>query len=49
MFGGAIRFNLTYPGLNMQGRLWRKVRYEATTNQWFESLDLPWRDEHGTE
>ena len=33
----------------MQGRLWRQVRYEATTNQWFESLELPWGDEHGTD
>jgi len=28
------------PGLNMQERIWRQVRYEATTNRWFEDLDL---------
>ena len=30
------------PGLNMQERIWRQVRYEATTNRWFEDLDLIW-------
>jgi transposase len=30
------------PGLNMQERIWRQVRYEATTNRWFENLDLLW-------
>jgi transposase len=30
------------PGLNAQERVWRQVRYEATTNRWFESLDLIW-------
>lgn len=30
------------PGLNMQERIWRQVRYEATTNRWFEELDLIW-------
>jgi hypothetical protein len=30
------------PGLNMQERIWRQVRYEATTNRWFDSLDLIW-------
>jgi transposase len=28
------------PGLNMQERLWRQIRYEATTNRWFDNLDL---------
>lgn len=31
------------PGLNSQERLWRQVRYEATTNRWFESLDDIWK------
>jgi len=30
------------PGLNMQERIWRQVRYEATTNRWVEDLDLLW-------
>lgn len=30
------------PGLNAQERIWRRVRYEATTNRWFESLDIIW-------
>jgi transposase len=30
------------PGLNPQERIWRQIRYEATTNQWFESLDDIW-------
>jgi transposase len=30
------------PGLNAQERVWRQVRYEATTNRWFESLDFIW-------
>jgi len=30
------------PGLNMQERIWRQVRYEATTNRWFEELDTIW-------
>jgi hypothetical protein len=30
------------PGLNMEEKLWREVRYEATTNQWFESLEATW-------
>lgn len=31
------------PGLNMQERIWRQVRYEATTNRWFEDLELIWK------
>jgi transposase len=27
------------PGLNPQERIWRRVRYEATTNRWFEDLN----------
>lgn len=27
------------PALNPQERIWRRVRYEATTNRWFETLD----------
>jgi transposase len=30
------------PGLNLQERIWRQVRYEGTTNQWFESLEGVW-------
>lgn len=30
------------PGLNPQERIWRRVRYEATTNRWFETLDAVW-------
>lgn len=30
------------PGLNMQERIWRQVRYEATTNRWFETLEATW-------
>lgn len=30
------------PGLNAQERIWRQVRYEATTNRWFEDLDAIW-------
>jgi len=30
------------PGLNAQERIWRQVRYETTTNQWFETLDGIW-------
>jgi transposase len=30
------------PGLNMQERIWRRVRYESTTNRWFENLDNLW-------
>ena len=42
-----IRLRLEYlpcyqPGLNLQERIWRQVRYEATTNRWFESLDDIW-------
>jgi transposase len=42
-----IRLRLNYlpcyqPGLNLQERVWRQVRYEATTNRWFESLDATW-------
>ncbi len=42
------RLHLAYlppyqPGLNMQERMWRQVRYEATTDRWFDNLDLIWR------
>lgn len=30
------------PALNMQERVWRQIRYEATTNRWFEDLDAIW-------
>ena len=30
------------PGLNAQERIWRQIRYEATTNRWFENLDMIW-------
>lgn len=37
------RLNLQYlppyqPGLNMQERIWKRIRCEATTNRWFETL-----------
>lgn len=43
-----IRLHLEYlpcyqPGLNLQERIWRQVRYEATTNRWFESLEDIWK------
>ena len=38
-----LRYLPSYqPGLNPQERIWRQVRYEATTNYWFETLDLVW-------
>lgn len=30
------------PGLNMQERIWRRVRYESTTNRWFDDLEDVW-------
>jgi len=27
------------PGLNPQERIWRQIRFEATTNRWFETLE----------
>lgn len=30
------------PGLNMQERVWRRVRYESTTNRWFDDLENVW-------
>ena len=30
------------PGLNVQERIWRQIRYEATTNRWFENLETIW-------
>jgi hypothetical protein len=41
------RLRLTYlprhqPGLNPQERIWRRMRYEATTNRWFPDLDVIW-------
>lgn len=30
------------PALNMQERIWKQVRYEATTNRWFKTLDVTW-------
>ncbi|HEX9597503.1 MAG TPA: transposase, partial [Anaerolineales bacterium] len=30
------------PALNRQERIWRRIRYEATTNRWFETLDSIW-------
>jgi DDE superfamily endonuclease len=38
-----LRYLPSYqPGLNPQERIWRQVRYETTTNCWFETLDLVW-------
>jgi transposase len=41
------RIHLTYlpryqPGLNPQERIWRRVRYEATTNRSFEKIETIW-------
>ena len=36
------------PGLNVQERIWRQVRYEATTNQWFTDLGQTWQAVHRT-
>ena len=41
------RFHMSYlppyqPGLNPQEQIWKQTRYEATTNRWFENLDLIW-------
>jgi len=30
------------PGLNAQERIWRRLRYEATTNRWFDDLYVIW-------
>ena len=30
------------PALNPQERIWRQIRYERTTNRWFEELELTW-------
>jgi transposase len=30
------------PALNMQERIWRQIRYESTTNRWFDNLDAVW-------
>jgi transposase len=32
------------PALNMQERVWRQMRYEATTNCWFEDLEVIWEE-----
>ena len=29
-------------GLNMQEKVWRQMRYEVTTNFWFEDLEIIW-------
>ncbi len=31
------------PGLNPQERIWRRIRYEATTNRWFPDLETIWK------
>jgi transposase len=41
------RLHLSYlpryqPGLNPQEQIWKQARYEATTNRWFENLELIW-------
>ena len=41
------RLHLNYlppyqPGLNPQERVWRQIRFEATTNRWFETLEEVW-------
>jgi len=42
-----LRFHLEYlpsyqPALNAQERIWRQIRYEATANRCFVSLDETW-------
>ncbi len=42
-----VRLHLKYlpgyqPALNLEERLWRQLRYEQTTNHWFETLDAIW-------
>lgn len=36
------------PGLNAQERIWRRLRYEATTNRWFDDLCVIWATVHKT-
>lgn len=36
------------PGLNPQERIWRRVRYEATINRWFENIEDIWRTVQNT-
>ncbi len=41
------RLHLSYlpryqPGLNVQERLWKQIRYQATTNRWFPELEAIW-------
>ena len=36
------------PALNPQERVWRRIRYEATTNRWFADLDAIWATVQGT-
>ncbi|MGH7376616.1 MAG: IS630 family transposase [Candidatus Methylomirabilales bacterium] len=31
------------PALNPQERIWRRIRYEATTNRWFADLEAIWK------
>ena len=48
-----VRLRVAYlpcyqPALNPQERIWRRVRYEATTNRCFEDLDAIWDAIRGT-
>jgi transposase len=48
-----VRLRLKYlpsyqPSLNMEERIWRQVRYDMTTNHWFESLEAIWETVHKT-
>jgi transposase len=36
------------PGLNVQERIWKRVRYESTTNRWFSTLEETWITVHRT-
>lgn len=31
------------PAVNRQERIWRRIRYEATTNRWFPDLEAIWQ------
>jgi len=48
-----IRLHLQYlppyqPALNVQERIWRQIRYEVTTNFWFDNLDTIWHTAQDT-
>jgi hypothetical protein len=38
----------TGQGVKVQERIWRRVRYESTTNHWFATLEETWIAVHKT-